>query len=195
MNYFDWLDINPDLDHILEFGVFQGSSFNAHARWLNAAFPDRRFTIRGFDTFTGLPEEWRSYKNETVAEQGAFNTDGLVPEIWSDVLERNDVRFYKGLFDETIPLYLTEAAPIGFLHIDCDLYSSTRSVLHGIREYIVPGTIIRFDDWVYLNSEEYNDHEQRAFYEWVAECGVQYEFFPQRPEKKHEKFVKVLGYE
>ncbi len=27
MNYFDWLDINPDLDHILEFGVFQDEKF------------------------------------------------------------------------------------------------------------------------------------------------------------------------
>ena len=33
------------------------------------------------------------------------------------------------------------------VHIDVDLYSSTCSVLEFIKDYIVEGTVILFDDW------------------------------------------------
>ena len=40
-----------------------------------------------------------------------------------------------------------------------------------------PGTIIVFDEWVYNHSKYYDDHEAKAFFEWVAEKNRTYEFF------------------
>ena len=36
---------------------------------------------------------------------------------------------------------------VGFVHIDVDLYSSTVTVLDFIKKFLVPGTVILFDDW------------------------------------------------
>src|SRR3954453_8264668 len=70
----------------LEFGVADGHSF----RWFvqQNAHPESRFY--GFDTFTGLPEDFGVYK------KGVFNTNNQVPQI-------NDtrVKFYQGLFQQT----------------------------------------------------------------------------------------------
>jgi hypothetical protein len=151
--------------------------------------------VRGFDTFTGLPEDWVSDINgDMIIPKGIFSNDGIVPEVFEDVKANNDVDFYVGLFEDTIPQYIEkEAQPIAFLHIDCDLYSSTKTVLYSLKDYIVPGTIIRFDEWVYWHDLKYNDHEQRAFYEWVSDFNVKYEFFKDEPTNVEQKFVLITG--
>ena len=56
---------------------------------------------------------------------------------------------------------------IGLLHIDCDLYSSTKTVFDHFREYIHPGTVIVFDEL--LNFIDYEKHEIKALYEEVSD--------------------------
>jgi hypothetical protein len=83
--------------------------------------------------------------------------------------------FDKGWFEETIPLWLSETSdPIGFLHVDCDIYASTRSVLLGVRRRLQNGTIIKFDE--YFNYPNWQAHEFRAWQEFVAEFAVQYRY-------------------
>lgn len=192
--YFDWNMIDQQLNHILEFGVASGNSLNCFTRHINNSFPNKRFTVRGFDTFTGLPEDWISFGQDMIIEKGGFNNNGIIPEIFEDVRQNNDVDFYVGLFEDTIPQYIEkEAQPIAFLHVDCDLYSSAKTVLYSLRDYIVPGTIIRFDEWVYWQDLKYNDHEQRVFYEWVSDFNIKYEFFKDVPDNIEQKFVLITG--
>jgi hypothetical protein len=200
--YFGWNMLDENLNHILEFGVASGDTLNSNTREINRAFPNKRFTVRGFDTFTGLPEDWTSFDNNIIAFKGVFSTNGVVPELFNDVKENNDIDFYVGLFEDTIPKYIEkEAQSIAFLHVDSDLYSSAKTVLYSLKDYIVPGTVIRFDEWVYWNDLKYNDHEQRLFYEWVSDFNVKYEFFKDDPhivdsigEKAIEyKFVLITG--
>src|SRR5205814_55239 len=75
----------------LEFGVANGFSFN----WWMTENTNRNSAFYGFDTFTGLPEDFGPYK------KGAFNTQNNIPEI-------KDVRgkFYQGLFQQTLPGFL-----------------------------------------------------------------------------------------
>jgi hypothetical protein len=48
------------------------------------------------------------------------------------------------------------------LHIDCDLYSSTRTVLEQLSSRIVAGTVIVLDEfWIV------QEQEKRAFDEWL----------------------------
>jgi hypothetical protein len=153
--------INPKYNHVLEFGVWRGSTI----KQLRDSLPDT-FEIYGFDSFEGLPEDWVG----TICGKGFFTTDGVIPSI-------DGVKFFKGWFNDTIHQYKEIAKPISLLHVDCDLYSSTITVLYELREFIMPGTIIVFDEWYYNHSdiEEHRQHEQKAFYEWVKEFNIEYQ--------------------
>lgn len=52
------------------------------------------------------------------------------------------------------------------MHIDCDLYGSTRTVLAEAAPWLVPGTVIVFDDL--LGYPGYEQHELRAFEEFAG---------------------------
>lgn len=175
--------------HILEFGVAGGRSLKTIKN--NAG---NSYEYYGFDSFIGLPEDWVVTKNNTqelVAKKENFNYDGKIPNI-------PDVKFYKGFFNETLPDYLKIAQNIAFLHMDADLYSSTKEVLLAINEYIVPGTVIVFDEWIYNHNNYYDDHEAKAFFEWVDEKNREYQFYDflgladssGHPEQKTVKILK-----
>jgi hypothetical protein len=48
--------------------------------------------------------------------------------------------------------------------------------LESLNDCIVKDTIIVFDEWYYncVNIEENRQHEQRAFFDWVAKYGRHY---------------------
>jgi hypothetical protein len=60
------------------------------------------------------------------------------------------------------------------MNIDCDLYSSTRSVLGLLADRIVTGTVIAFDE--YLLHQQWREDEFRAFQETVAGRSWRYEY-------------------
>ena len=142
---------------VLEFGVYQGHTLKAIAR------ADHR-VAHGFDSFKGLPEDWTHFQRK-----GRFALDG-VPQL----AERN-IELHVGWFADTLPGFLaSHGGPARFVHIDSDLYSSAVTVLEGLRERIVPGTIILFDE--YINYPGWEQDEFRAFQEFVARHGVTYEY-------------------
>ena len=139
----------------LEFGVYNGNSINI----LSKLKPNKIF--HGFDTFTGLPEEWDM--GNKVIKAGHFFLDKL------PVVE-NNVLLYKGLFENTIPEWKKKYKDkISFINIDCDLYSSTKTVLENLDTQIVKDTIIRFDDLLPSPINPYPkwlEGEWRALTEW-----------------------------
>jgi hypothetical protein len=142
---------------ICEFGVHRGESINTLARWLPGT------EIHGFDSFEGLPEGWQSNIGK-----GAFAVEGAptVPP---------SVKLHKGWFDATLPEFKkTHGGPISFLHVDCDLYSSTKCIFDILGDQIFPGTVIQFDE--YFNYPGWQAHEHRAFSEFCARRAVQLEY-------------------
>jgi hypothetical protein len=181
--------INTNYKHILEFGVEFGRSITAIRDTVNSLYDNQGISVIGFDSFVGLPEDWNT-SCSTLAPKGWFSQDGKIPDI-------EGVKFYKGWFEDTIPEYIkTESQPLAMLHIDCDLYSSTKTVLYGLKDYIVKDTIILFDEWLYtaidgdVNLPLESDHEQKAFYEWVDDFNINYEFLEY--EDVSRKIVKIL---
>lgn len=73
---------------------------------------------------------------------------------------------FKGLFQDTLPGFLRDhAEPILFVHIDCDLYSSTAFVLEHVGPRLIPDSILVFDElFDYLDIT--TEHEAKAFCEW-----------------------------
>ncbi len=152
------VDRAPAAGLVLEFGVFSGTSINRIASRVG----DR--LVFGFDSFEGLPETWRP-----GFEQGAFRRVGL-PEV------AKNVELVVGWFEDTLPGFIA-AHPnetLSLLHVDCDLYSSTKTVFAMLAGRIVPGTIILFDE--YFNYPEWRSHEHKAFAEFVAEHRIAYEY-------------------
>jgi hypothetical protein len=76
----------------------------------------------------------------------------------------SNVELVVGLFAETLPAFLAaHPEDVALLHIDCDLYASTRTILEQLSQRIVPGTVIGMDEFYIVT-----DHEQRAFRDWLA---------------------------
>ena len=147
----------------LEFGVHSGTTINTIASHKIA----KDKTIHGFDSFEGLPEDWfTDNTHKTKYKKGYFARDEL-PKV-----EKN-VKLWKGWFTDTIPQYLEEhQEQIAFLHIDSDLYSSAIDVLYGLKDYIVEGTIIVFDEfypWGRKKYELWERGEYKALREWAIE--------------------------
>ncbi len=81
----------------------------------------------------------------------------------------------KGWFDDTLPPFLADhSGPVALVHIDSDLYSSAKTILRELKPRIVPGTIIVFNE--YFNYPNWQKHEFRAFAEFCAREGVEYEY-------------------
>lgn len=145
------LSLAPTGGMALEFGVYSG-------RTLKMIAASRADGVYGFDSFKGLPEAWRSGYPE-----GTFSVDGL-PEV-------PGAELVVGLFEDTLPGFLAEHdGPVDLLHIDCDLYSSTRTVLNQVGPRLRPGSVVVFDE--YFNYPGWQEHEYRAWQEFVAATGV-----------------------
>ena len=142
---------------ICEFGVWSGHTL----RLMADAAPGRR--VHGFDSFEGLPEDWR-----TGYAKGAFKTP--VP-----TFTQPNIKLHKGWFDATLPPFLKELeGSIALAHIDCDLYVSTRCVLDNIIPRLAPGAILVFDD--YFNYPGWEEHEHKALMEVVRAKQLKVEY-------------------
>lgn len=121
-------------------------------------------TVHGFDSFEGLPEAWYGELGK-----GSLKTANNLPQM------RENVRLHAGWFDESVPVFATHhEGGIAFMHIDCDLYSSTKTVFDGLADRVVPGTVIQFDE--YFNYPGWREHEYKAFQEFAAAHGLEYEY-------------------
>lgn len=141
---------------VLEFGVLHGSSINYLAGRC-------RETIHGFDSFEGLPEAWGPN------QAGAYSTGGRRPEVAANV------ELHAGWFEDSLPPFTRDhAGPVRFMNVDCDLYSSTKTIFTQLADRIQPGSVIVFDE--YLCTARWREDEYRAFQEAVAANGWNYRY-------------------
>lgn len=139
----------------LEFGVGRGKSM----RWIASQLED---TVHGFDSFEGIQEHWNGNPIGSFAQK-------KMPKV------PDNVEFHVGYFDATLPGFLDRhPGPVAFLHVDCDLYSSTVTIFELLGDRLQPGAIVLFDE--YYNFHRWQQHEFRAFQEFVQRTGVRYEY-------------------
>ena len=126
----------------LEFGTHDGTTINLIAEIMHSYGKGNQI-IYGFDSFEGLPEDWRK-----EGDRYNFDMKGKLPKVaWENI------RLVKGWFNETIPKFLSltekqlkgSQKDVAMIHIDSDLYSSAISVLKGLKDRMRPGTVIMFD--------------------------------------------------
>lgn len=170
---YEWV-VNTQLDPalletglVLEFGTATGRTLNQFAHWL----PNK--TIYGFDSWQGLPEKFNDLPAGHFAQelpkvlsncflvQGWFGTRPVQDQ--SNIAQNTALAFAT-----------TTQAPIALLHLDADLYSSTKTVLDAFAKHIVPGTVILFNE--YWNHPTWKKHEFKAWQEYCKMYGVDYEY-------------------
>ena len=143
--------------HWCEFGVREGRSLN----WLIEEYPQQ--VIHAFDSWQGLPEEWD-------------NGTGKVADMSCDPPAVPDhIQLHEGWFKDTLPKWKQQhKGPIAFLHMDADIYSSTKEVLTVLNDQIVTGTVITFDEFCNFRlsgkMSKWQDQEFLALTEWLDEC-------------------------
>ncbi|UJR12397.1 hypothetical protein I4U23_016574 [Adineta vaga] len=136
---------------IIECGVGSALTTNYIAKNINA-----NRIVYGFDSFQGLPEDW----SPRPMQKGAYK-QSTIP-----VVEDN-IKIITGMFEDTLPDFVNNHinAKIALLHVDCDIYSSTKTVFDYLGKLLGPKSIIVFDEfWHY---DGYENHECKAFYEWL----------------------------
>ena len=141
----------------IELGVAGGSSLRFLAS--QTAGP-----IYGFDSFAGLPEDW----------QPSFRTGSFAQARLPANLPPN-AHLVIGMFDDTLPAFVAERPePVRFLHVDCDLYASTKAGFAAFGSRLAAGSVIVFDE--FLNYPGWRDHEYRAFCEFIDATGRRFRF-------------------
>jgi len=146
--------LNAAIDY-LEFGVAKGTSFT----WWTDRITNDNAKFYGFDTFTGLPEDWGPFK------KGAMSNGNKPPEITG-----TRHQFYQGIFQDTLFNFLKtyQSDKRKVIHLDADLYSATLFVLTTLSPILKQGDILIFDEFnVPL-------HEYKAFQEWVDAFYINY---------------------
>lgn len=151
-----WIDKN---DIVVELWVYKGTTVNYIAEHFAGA-------VYWFDSFEWLPEDWWwKFKK------------------WSFLLKkpplcRDNVILKKWYFTESLPEFVKEHnnKKIWFLHVDCDLYSSTFYAFSDLDPLIKKWTVVVFDEyrgypwretWEHKALIDYSEKYWRKF-EYVA---------------------------
>ena len=144
---------------ILEFGVFKGDSIRRLAR------RKPHNAIHGFDSFRGFPKDARR----------DWGQDFSVPSL--PVVPAN-VTLHTGFFENTVPPFIAQwdgaPPPIALVHIDCDIFSSTHTVLSALGPHLQAGDIIVFDEL--MNYTEFATNEFLALYLMLERLGLDFEW-------------------
>jgi hypothetical protein len=144
---------------VAEFGVYKGTTLTTIARHFHNQ------TVHGFDSFGGLPEAWGGTNNP----KGSFDIGGTPPR-----LPVKNVEFHVGPFADTVPAFaVSHSGPFNFVHLDADLYSSTKTVFDALGDWFVEGTVVVFDE--YFGYHGWQFHEHRAFTEFLDRSGLSFE--------------------
>lgn len=150
------LSLAPEGGLALEFGVYSGTTLGIIAKYRDGS------EVYGFDSFEGLPEDWRA-----AFPAGSFAVD-TPPDV-------PGAELVVGWFADTLPAFLAEHdGSIDFLHVDADLYSAAVTVLDLVGPRLRPGSIVVFDE--FFNYPGWRRHEYRAWQEHVARTGLLFEY-------------------
>ena len=152
-----------------EFGCHSGRTFSAALS--SADYLGIDLEAYAFDSFEGLPNT--NQEEDGIFKSGTFYTSkSRFKKIVYDKtkVKLNENQLIEGYYENSLTTSLKSKLPekVGFIHIDVDLYSSTKTVLNFVKDYFVVGTVILFDDW-YCFPPGQNKGEKKAFNEFLKE--------------------------
>ena len=140
-----------------EFGVWRGVSFKYLIKFYQTGF--------GFDTFTGLPEDWNLGKK--TEKKNSYSSYGKIPNIKGG-------KFIVGEFKKSLPQFFAKKRPVASLiNFDADLYDSTLCALNHCKSIIDNKTLLIFDE--FIMNENWEKDEFRALNDFCETYKFKYQ--------------------
>jgi hypothetical protein len=155
---------------ILEFGTADGYSFTKMLYATKYLDMDNRITVHTFDSFEGMPASVDAKDKDVIADDGWV--EGQFKGRYQDLEDYcrshyKNYQIHKGYFQDTLTdenlSFLKNNLPI-LVWIDCDYYSSTRTVFDKLIPYLPNGCVIYFDDYDFNFGSRFTG-EARIVYE------------------------------
>lgn len=179
MSAIDYIDYEKIPGDVVEFGVFTGLSLAqfAQGHLFDPKGMERRFV--GFDSFDGLPasaDAHARWKPSDCAVNHGWHPllpigARVTPEATRDLFALCSLPppvLHIGAFSETVPRAVPAEVPaIALVHVDCDLYESTRDALAAMAPALQDGAMVMFDDWFHYRGNPLKG-QARAFGEFLA---------------------------
>ena len=124
-----------------------------------------------FDSFDGLPEPQGVDISPGRFAKGRYDCseDEFKGILRARGVDLNEVNIVPGFYEDSLTQAVKDQyqlAAASIVMVDCDLYSSTKSVLDFITSLVVEGSVIIFDDWFAFKGSP-NRGEQLACSEWL----------------------------
>lgn len=159
-----------DIGDYLEFGVFNGSSMGSMVITSeNKRNDSTRFF--GFDAFQGLPSDSEN-EDDGVWKKGYYECsfEDMQESLRKRGVNPDEITWVKGWYNETLTPETAQAHQldnVGIAFIDCDTYSSSKSVLDFLAPLITKPIIVCFDDWKLNDLDVKGMGEYKSFNEFL----------------------------
>tara|TARA_A100001015_G_C14849674_1_gene655936 strand:- start:199 stop:912 length:714 start_codon:yes stop_codon:yes gene_type:complete len=172
-DHFNHLSKNNVEGDIIECGVGDGRSLSFIL--FNLIYLQKNFNRRyvGFDSFEGFPEpsnEDKSPRNPKKGDWNYTNEDFVISNLNHLGFGHNHyekIKFIKGFYEKTFQQEKNNVTKISLLHLDCDLYSSTKISLETWFDKVEKNGLIVFDE--YLNAANRFPGAVKAINEFFGE--------------------------
>jgi len=180
----------------------QNTIRNARCAKMDMPPTQHQRVIHGFDSFEGLPEDWDNGQ-EGDYDKGKFDLGGVPPCLkevqkhlngmgygigkgkHKDAPDHGEVNnnidetvvLHAGWFEDTVSSFFDDHPhPIGYIHADADLHSSTITFLEEIcrRQLLVKGSVITFDE--YANYPGWEKGEYLAWAQMVEKYNIDFQY-------------------
>ncbi len=154
----------------LEFGVFNGNSIGSMYLACKELKIDS-MRLFGFDAFEGLPAGSEK-EDDGVWKKGFYSCS--FDQMKSCLAKRNvdaeNITWIKGWYDQTLNNETRQKfnlGKFGLVFVDCDTYSSSKTVLDFLAPLIKEPVIICFDDWKLNDLDIKEMGEYKSFNEFL----------------------------
>lgn len=127
---------------IVEFGSYKGGNALFMAAVAAAVCPGVR--VYALDTYAGIPDADPSVDAHSAGDFHDVDLDEL--RRFARASGIDNVEFVQGRFEDTAAALLVAAGPVALAHIDSDTYGSVAFAYDAVRDHMVPGGYLVFDD-------------------------------------------------
>src|SRR5579863_49226 len=153
----EFADRTAGLFSILEFGTSDGYSFVKLLYATRYLGLEHRVVVHTFDSFEGMPQS-ADLRDKDFATgddwvPGQFRGDYAGLENYCSRRYGN-YRIHRGYFEQSIDASFLESLaqpPPALIWIDCDFYSSARTILERLMDRLPNGAVLYFDEFDNLN--------------------------------------------
>jgi len=174
------LRVNGITGDYAEFGCHQAGSFQSAYHAMSALGSARN--MWAFDSWDSLPDDHPldSHPGWVLGDGGVGGVDKFHAACERLGVPRDAYTTVEGYYRDTLPPLDADGAPadIALAYIDCDLYSSTVTVLDFLAPRLKHGMIVAFDDYFCWTPTDASG-ERIALHEFLAK-NQQWHFEPYR---------------